>query len=163
MPGSGIRRALLAALLLAFVVSDAGAQGQTRAYVANRGATTVSVVDVVSGTVIKTIQLPAAPYDVFAAEDRVFVSLPTRDQVVVINPATLAVVRIIAVPGVPRDLERRSQGDALRLFIATAYGLRIYQLSDGTLSVPIAPDRRTVQRGRGQPPHVGCPGLPGRV
>ena len=139
MPGSGIRRALLAALLLAFVVSDAGAQGQTRAYVANRGATTVSVVDVVSGTVIKTIQLPAAPYDVFAAEDRVFVSLPTRDQVVVINPATLAVVRIIAVPGVPRDLERRSQGDALRLFIATAYGLRIYQLSDGTLSVPITP------------------------
>ena len=43
MPRSGIRRCLLAAMLVA-VALEARAQELTRAYVANRGATTVTVV-----------------------------------------------------------------------------------------------------------------------
>ena len=54
----------------------AEAQEQTRAYVANRGATTVTVVDVQTGAVLKTIQLEAPPYDVVVAAERVFVSMP---------------------------------------------------------------------------------------
>ncbi len=130
-----IGRTVLALAAVA-VASGAAAQEATRAYVANRGAMTVTVVDVVTGAVTKTIQLDAPPYDVVATEDRVFVSLPTVNRVAVINPATLTVVGAIAVPGAPRDLDRRPQ--APRLLISTDLGLRIHQWSDGTLEGPIA-------------------------
>ena len=126
---------------------------------ANRGATTVTVVDVVTGAVTKTIALDAPPYDVVAAEDRVFVSLPTANRIAIINPATLTVVGSIAVPGAPRDLDRRTQGPSPRLFISTDDGLRIYQWSDEHAVAAHCRGPRPV-RGRWRP---ATPSLAGQV
>jgi YVTN family beta-propeller protein len=65
-----MRRGLVAAALVAASCSSALAQG-TRAYVANRGASTVTVVDVVTAAVIDTIALEAPPHDVVLAHGRV--------------------------------------------------------------------------------------------
>ena len=56
-----VRYPLASLLLVGLIAADAVGQEQTRAYVANRGAATVTVVDVVTGAVIKTIQLDAPP------------------------------------------------------------------------------------------------------
>ena len=57
----------------------------------------------------KTIELDAPPYDVVAAEGRVFVSMPTINRLAVIDPLTLTVAGSVPVSGAPRDLDRRNQ------------------------------------------------------
>ena len=139
MPRSGIPSALLAATLLAGVAADAAAQVMTRAYVANRGASTVTVVDVATAAVRKTIALEAPPHDVVVAHGRVFVSMPSVNRLAVIDPVRLTVVGAVDVPGGPRDLDVREQTlNDERLYISTDDGLRRYDPQTQTLAAAIA-------------------------
>ena len=138
MPRSGICCGLLASALIAGVTADATAQ-PTRAYVANRGATTVTVVDVVTAAVLKTIALEAPPHDVVVAHGRVFVSMPSVNRLAVIDPVRLTVVGAVDVPGGPRDLDVREQTlNDERLYISTDDGLRRYDPQTQTLAAAIA-------------------------
>jgi YVTN family beta-propeller protein len=134
-----IRPALLAVAAIAAIASPAAAQVLTRAYVANRGAASVTVVDITTAGVLKTIALEAAPYDVLVADDRVFVSMPAANRIAVIDPVTLNVIDSIAVAGAPRDLDRRNQtAIESRIYISTDDGLRTYDRATGALSAAVA-------------------------
>ena len=111
MPRSWIRSGLLAAALLAACCVRARRAGATRAYVANRGAASLTVVDVETGAVLKTIPLEAPPHDVVVGRGRACsCRMPTANRLAVIDPA-IAVGRSARspVPGAPRDLDRRNQ------------------------------------------------------
>jgi YVTN family beta-propeller protein len=133
-----MRRVVVAAGLVAAVSSGALAQG-TRAYVANRGASTVTVVDVVTAAVIDTITLEAPPHDVVLAHGRVYASMPTVNRLAVIDPVARTVIDTVDVPGAPRDLEVREQTllDE-RIYISTDAGLRLYDPHTDSLAAPIA-------------------------
>jgi YVTN family beta-propeller protein len=132
---------VVAAGLVVAVTSTAVAQELTRAYVANRGAASVSVVDVRSGAAIRTIALEAPPYDLVVTSDLVFVSIPTANRLAIIDPLSLTVTGSVPVPGAPRDLDRRSPFGPQRLYISTDDGLRTYDRASNVLSaaVPVGP------------------------
>ena len=139
-----VRRTILGLACVTLAAADAAAQvhqqleRRTRAYVANRGASSLSVIDVLGGTVLKTVALEAPPYDVAVVRGQVYVSMPTVNRLAVVDPLSLTVVGAVAVPGAPRDLDRRLQSFEPRLYIATDDGLRVYHADTGTLAPAIA-------------------------
>ncbi|MEO5819666.1 MAG: hypothetical protein ABIT71_04115, partial [Vicinamibacteraceae bacterium] len=130
---------LVAVVLLAAVSGEAAGQPGIRAYVANRGASTLTVVDLFAAAVERTIALEAPPHDVVLADGRVFVSLPTVNRLAIVDPISLTVTGSVAVPAAPRDLDQRDQAlGAQRIYISTDDGLRVYDTAANTLSPAIA-------------------------
>jgi len=74
---------------------------QVRAYVANRGSGTLSIVDVATRTLLDTIELPGAPLGVAGAPDgtRIYVTLGDTNSVVTIETATNTVLEPPVVVG----------------------------------------------------------------
>ncbi len=81
-------------------------EGNTRAYVANRGSDTVSVIDLGELTIAATIEVEHQPYGVVVAPagDFAFVANSGSDSISVIETATLQVVATIPVRDRPAGL-----------------------------------------------------------
>jgi YVTN family beta-propeller protein len=81
-------------------------EGNTRAYVANRGSDTVSVIDLSQLTVVATIEVEQQPYGVVVAPAGTFafVANSGSDSISVIETATLQVVATIPVRDRPAGL-----------------------------------------------------------
>ncbi|HEV2782863.1 MAG TPA: PxKF domain-containing protein [Actinophytocola sp.] len=103
-----VRVALLAlvtgaALLAPVPAAQAAATPTTRAYLANFGTNTVTVVDTTSNSVIATIPVGVRPFDlaVDPAGTRVYLTTNGSDSVSVIDPASNTVTAAIPVGGYP--------------------------------------------------------------
>jgi len=81
-------------------------EGSARAYVANRGSNTVSVIDLSQLTIAATIEVKQHPYGVVVATggDFVFVANSGSDSISVIETATLQVVTTLPVRDRPGGL-----------------------------------------------------------
>jgi YVTN family beta-propeller protein len=100
-------------------------EGNTRAYIANRGSDTVSVIVLASLTVVATIEVEHQPYGVVVAPagDFAFVANSGSDSVSVIETTTLQVVATIPVRDRPAGLA------------VTADNLYVTHLLSGLVSV----------------------------
>jgi YVTN family beta-propeller protein len=81
-------------------------EGSSRAYVANRGSNTVSVIDLGSLTTVATIEVEHQPYGVVVAPggDFAFVANSGSDSISAIETATLQVIATIPVRARPAGL-----------------------------------------------------------
>jgi YVTN family beta-propeller protein len=117
-----IKRVSLALIAARFVLGAAGAEGQTKAYVASTTANTVSVIDTLTGTVLGTIPVGAGPTRVAIAPDgsRAYVSNRGSDSIAVIDTNTDAVVATIPVGDNPTALAVTPNGKQVYLMVAGA-------------------------------------------
>ena len=86
-----------------------------RAYVANRGSRTVSVVDIDRRETVAEIEAGYRPYGVVAdpARDRVYVSVQGEDRIISLDAATYAVLSSRPVPALPSGLALSPDGERL--------------------------------------------------
>lgn len=93
------------------------ARTNTEAWVVNELSDSVSIVDLVHGTVIRTLHVPDEPADVVFAGDRAFVSCGRANRIAVYNAATFEWIAAIPLRGIfPRALA--VSPDGTRLFAA---------------------------------------------
>ncbi|WFB10512.1 IPT/TIG domain-containing protein [Streptomyces sp. LX-29] len=108
-------------------VSIAFTPDGTRAYVANSGTTTVSVIDTATNTATGTVTVGAEPWGVAVRPDgtRAYVTNSTAGTVSVINTATNTVIATIPVGTSPRGVA------------VTPDGTRAYVANSGTTTVSV--------------------------
>jgi YVTN family beta-propeller protein len=126
-------RALVAITML---FCAAAAQAQTKAYLANTAANTVTVIDTSSGTVLASIPVGAAPSRVAISPDgtRAYVSNRESASVSAIDTVTDTVVATIAVGKSPGALTVSVDGTQVYVMLAGG-GI---QVLDGVLATVVA-------------------------
>lgn len=113
-PTTARGRALcLAALsLLAVLFGAVSAQAQVRAYVANRGSNSLSVIDVATNTVVSTIPVAGGPAMLIISPDnsRAYVTTIFADATAVVDLATSSVIATVPVGAGPNFLTQSLDG-----------------------------------------------------
>ena len=128
--------------LFVFMQGAAGAtrtEAQTKAYVAQPGANTVTVIDTATGTVTATLPVGAAPTRVAVTRDgsRAYVTNRDSDSISVIDTAADAVIETIPVGDSPTYLAVTPDGT--RLYVMTASGdVEVVDTALGTVAATIS-------------------------
>ena len=102
---------LIVLTLLAVVFATVSAQAQVKAYVANNGADSLSVIDVATNTVVGTIPVAGGPVSLVISPDnsRAYVTTDSNG-VAVIDLATSSVIANVPVGSRPTFLTQRPDG-----------------------------------------------------
>ncbi|MGW2394264.1 IPT/TIG domain-containing protein [Streptomyces lydicamycinicus] len=122
-----------------------------RAYVANSGADTLSVIDTAAGVVTTNVSVGAGPWDVTVTPDGqfVYVSEPGGGRVGVVSTATNALVGTVSGLTVPQGLAVTPDG--ARIYVANSGAHTVSVISTatntvtGTITVGNNPDSLTIR------------------
>ncbi len=116
-------------------VDDAG----LRAYVANRGSGTVSVVDLAARAVVAEVAVGYRPYGVVVSPGggRLYVAVQGADRVAVLDTATLALVRALPVADRPSGLALSSGAETLYVTHLLSNALTALPTDVQTLYLPL--------------------------
>ncbi len=128
---------LISGLMLAGMApaSAAGASGTAKAYLANSGDGTVSVIDTGTGAVTATIQVGSTPVAVVVTPDgsKAYVCNQDSSQVTVFATATNIVTKAIAVGNSPYSMA--ASPDGARIYVVNEGGRSLSVISTATDSV----------------------------
>ncbi|MGD2205514.1 MAG: beta-propeller fold lactonase family protein [Anaerolineae bacterium] len=114
------------------------ADGQ-RAYVANRGSGSVSVVDLAARQTIAEVPVGYRPYGVVVSPDgsHLYVAVQGADRVVVVDTATLSIVRAVPVADRPSGLGLSPGGETLYVTHLLSNAITVLPTHVQTLHLPL--------------------------
>lgn len=98
--------------------------------VTNRGAGTLSIIDVASARATQTLTVGLQPYGVVADEQRAYISLFAENAIAVLDLETLTIAQRLAVDSFPAGLAVSDQS----VYVSHFYSGRVTRLSRATLA-----------------------------
>jgi YVTN family beta-propeller protein len=139
-----------------FGVTQAHAQTQTKAYLANGASNLVTVLDTSNDAVLNTIPVGASPSQVAVTKDglRAYVSNSASNTVSVIDTATDAVIATIPVGAGPSVIAATPNGDFV--YVVVSGGVDVVSALSMRLSPPELGDRHRHRHHSGWKPRLRC-------